>query len=492
MLIYALPVRITPRLLAALSDRSASLRKNGVQYLLLLLDACPTHAEGERAPLERHADAIATGLHAALSDALAEVRATSRTAFWALHRHFPTRCTRLLPSLDASTHKLVLEEQPRYEASRATGVGPSIRGIVHGGSRGAVNDARTGAGAPPLRQLSSASSLLGRQSSASSVHSSASNGDGPLPPSSAATAAAAGGGSARRVPSGGSTRRAATPGGDGRPISPRDAALSGCDGRGRVLPARSQSFGRAPTREAHGAHEAAAVQMVHVAQVAHGAQGAQQPQPQPQPQLQVRRATAEVRAEAAEAAEVAEGAQQQQRAGELGRGPEPGHAVGGGSMTAGGGGVAAGGDGMAERGGSGGACGAAGIDVVLSKGGSSMWSVRAQCCDELSVLASMPERRAELLPLVDKAVSMILERLCDPHYRVVNAALSASGALAQHFPHALEPALERLFPQLLLRAQEARDATRRASQVDAPCPCRPPPRASIQTCPHASVRALCL
>ena len=138
LIIYTQPVKVAPKILASLNDRSASLRKNAIVYLLLLLENAPTHHEGERCALEKHADAILTILKTTLTDAVSEVRATSRTAFWAFHRHFPSRTSRLLPMLDGSTHKLVLEEQAHYERQRANGESNTIQGAVHGGSRGAV------------------------------------------------------------------------------------------------------------------------------------------------------------------------------------------------------------------------------------------------------------------------------------------------------------------------------------------------------------------
>ncbi|KOO32683.1 clip-associating protein [Chrysochromulina tobinii] len=131
LLVYATPAKVTPRLLVALADRSSSLRKNAIEYVRLLLEATPVHSEGERCPLEKHADALATALKAALTDAIAEVRATARLSFWAYHRHFPSRTARLLPTLDASTHKLVLEEQASYAARVERGEIAQISGNVH-------------------------------------------------------------------------------------------------------------------------------------------------------------------------------------------------------------------------------------------------------------------------------------------------------------------------------------------------------------------------
>ena len=56
LLVFVQPVRVTPKILAALADRSAALRKNAIEYLRLLLDSAPAHPEGERCPLEKHAE----------------------------------------------------------------------------------------------------------------------------------------------------------------------------------------------------------------------------------------------------------------------------------------------------------------------------------------------------------------------------------------------------------------------------------------------------
>ena len=91
--------------------------------------------------------------------------------------------------------------------------------------------------------------------------------------------------------------------------------------------------------------------------------------------------------------------------------------------------------------------------AVLSKAGSTTWSTRAACFNELTALMSSDARRNEVAPLVDKITSLLLERLSDPHYKVVHAALDCTGSLAMNFPYAIEPHLERFLPQLLLRVQ---------------------------------------
>ena len=100
---------------------------------------------------------------------------------------------------------------------------------------------------------------------------------------------------------------------------------------------------------------------------------------------------------------------------------------------------------------------------MLAKGNSTVWSVRAACCHELSALLQS-ERRGELSGATAERVTAFLqERLSDPHYKVVHAALGCIGAIAAAFPYAVEPTLERLLPCLLLRAQEQRDTLRAAA-----------------------------
>lgn len=100
------------------------------------------------------------------------------------------------------------------------------------------------------------------------------------------------------------------------------------------------------------------------------------------------------------------------------------------------------------------------IAAMLLEGSSAEWSVRASVCDQLSGLMLDARRRQQVAPLSDKVSGFLLERLSDPHYRVVHAALSSTATLAGVFPEAMESALERFLPQLLLRAQEARDTLR--------------------------------
>jgi len=76
--------RALPRLLGGMGDRSATMRSRCTEYLTRLLQRLPAASAGaERSPLERHLDAICLALRAALSDALSDVRAHARCAFWA-------------------------------------------------------------------------------------------------------------------------------------------------------------------------------------------------------------------------------------------------------------------------------------------------------------------------------------------------------------------------------------------------------------------------
>ena len=99
--------------------------------------------------------------------------------------------------------------------------------------------------------------------------------------------------------------------------------------------------------------------------------------------------------------------------------------------------------------------------TVLAKGSSEVWSVRAACCNELSALMNFEPRRNEVAPVADKVSSLLLERLSDTHYKVIEAALACICSLAQTFPHAMEPHLERFLPQMLLRGSTGnKDSTR--------------------------------
>ena len=77
-------------------------------------------------------------------------------------------------------------------------------------------------------------------------------------------------------------------------------------------------------------------------------------------------------------------------------------------------------------------------------------------------------RGAELLPMLDRVSAVLLERLADPHYKVVQAALEAVCALLTYFPHAAHQVMERLLPQLLTRVHDQRDVLKGAARTAAP------------------------
>ena len=78
---------------------------------------------------------------------------------------------------------------------------------------------------------------------------------------------------------------------------------------------------------------------------------------------------------------------------------------------------------------------------VLAKASSEVWSTRAGGCAELAVLMGS-HRGAELLPMLDRVSAVLLERLADPHYKVVQAALEAVCALLTYFPHAAHQVMD--------------------------------------------------
>ena len=476
LLVYSTPAKVTPRLLAALADRSSSLRKNAIEYVRLLLEATPVHSEGERCPLEKHADALATALKAALTDAIAEVRATARLSFWAYHRHFPSRTARLLPTLDASTHKLVLEEQASYAARVERGEIAQISGNVHGGSRGAVGGAAPER--PPSRPGSTAPTRAPPPPRAPAV---------PAVPAEAAVASSGGGGfgaSAVEASKGPQRARSHTP----TTCGARRVAVGGTSTSGSAAnappPPAHPSYPVPPTARPSssrlGADVSYASASYGTADEAPGTAPPPRAPPRGSDDVPVR-STARVSASAMEdepsamaASERAAALATPRAAREAMADRETKHAepparkpalersnsyerrgVGGSSAPSGSRAVAVDDAEPAE----------AGLPyedaaAVLNKANSPVWSVRVTALGELVALMKAPERRAEVSAHVDKTVALVLERLSDAHYRVVHAALTCTCTLAATFPNALEPSLERLLPQLLIRTQEARDTVR--------------------------------
>ena len=449
LIVYCTPVKIAPRLLSALSDRSASLRKNAVEYLRLLLEATPAHAEGERCLLEKHADAIATSIKSLLTDQTGEVRATARISFWAYHRHFPTRTARLLPTLDASTHKLLLEEQTLYSQRVARGEVALISGIVHGGSRGAVG----GTERPSSRPGSTAGMRPGpppRASVPPSLQSAAAETEGAAPPTQ------------NRLPP--AQRRSHTP----TPLSgARRVAPS-------ATPAAAESHGpygahsaRGSARGAGGSYAAA-----HAAAAASGEDAALPPRvTRGSEDMPVRGAARgstarEVAAAAAAAAEESSSYAERAPTERAERPPTDRYASEraervpleransferrGAPSSASAALAAEGGEDSVPL---------EDAPTVLAKAGSPVWSVRATALNELVALMKS-DRRTEVGAIADKVVALVLDKVQDAHYRVVHCALNTVCTLAAVFPNALEPALERLLPFVMVRSTENKDALR--------------------------------
>lgn len=429
LIIYTCPIKATPKFLSALSDRSATLRKNASIYLLLLLDTAPVHPESERSPLDRYAEQLLSVLRSALTDAVSEVRATSRSTFWAFHRHFPSRADRLLPLLDAATHRLVLEEQAHYEHERESGVSMQVRGKVHGGSRGAVLSGSTKA--PPTAVVASerSNSLpLNR-----GICDSASCGVGGLAV-------------AKNSPQQRQEQNA-------DPVL-ENASLT-----------RTVSFERRAAARRDDA--AASVTSSRTSPREPSNWSKERPKP---------RGERSDRSRAAEASVCGYGVGPLCRSNgmprcESSRGPPEGQAV---AATQGEqkqqllqadvnptSQLITRSDGFSD-------CVSKVARVqemeaaatVLIKGNSSLWSVRANACELLSRMMLDAHGQQEVAPLADKVASLVLERLSDPHYKVVHAALLCTGTLAGVFPGSMEPALERFLPLLLLRTQETRDSLR--------------------------------
>lgn len=381
VIVQSLPVKLTPRIISGLADRSSGIRRNAAEYLFLLLESLPTSAQGERSPFERHADAITSSLKTSLADALGEVRSTARLAVWAFHRHFPGRTSRLLSVLDSSTARLVMDEQPTYNArqtERSTSCGrvcePSHattqsqsragsfidrtavgRYVCHGTDVGCIGGRGTDLGAPADNVLTAILPPVARH------------------PGGLFVAAAQHVISSVPTPTAGIEVPVPTSG--ARRVVPRAEAANGAHAPVRHVgvPVR---VGARSGQACCGNHSFAHVET-----------------------------------------------------------EEPIKSVLRHEDT---------------------------TTALLSKAESRVWSTRAACCTELSALLRL-ERRPDVLRLGSKIVTVLLERLGDSHYRVVHASLSCVCTLLVVHAQVAEPSLERLLPQLLLRAQEPRDSTRAAA-----------------------------
>ncbi|KAL1495781.1 hypothetical protein AB1Y20_016643 [Prymnesium parvum] len=393
IILHSTPVKCLPKLLAALSDRSSTIRKNAMEYILLLLEALPAYSDGERGPLEKHADALCQAVRAGVSDALAEVRSLSRSTFWALHRHFPSRANKVLASLDQSTHRLVVEEQQHYSAGS-------------GARRPSAPPPRISRPAPPLRGQSTPA--LGLPSEVE------------LPP----------------------------------PRCPSERDL--CRGRAGSAPQR-RVLADAQEEAAEGLSSQRRVVSSGARRVPSEAAKAKEKEKEREKEREREREREKERER--ERVE-REKERERERLDRLDRDKERererleregrdrerhvddhlGYEVARENQF------------PAED-----------ASELLIKTGSNAWSMRAQAFSELAALMGS-ERCSEVAPHCEKLAAAVLEKLNDSHYKVVQSALECTVALVARFPRAVEPLLERLLPQLLLREQETREATRVSAQ----------------------------
>jgi len=96
---------------------------------------------------------------------------------------------------------------------------------------------------------------------------------------------------------------------------------------------------------------------------------------------------------------------------------------------------------------------------MVAKMSSSVWSHRVQALVGLADLMRS-ESGVELTASLQKIAVLVLEKLADPHYKVVHAAMDCVIVLLLHFAHTIEQMIERWMPQLILRMQDTREATR--------------------------------
>lgn len=168
------PHRCAPRIAAALADRSSAVRVRAAEYCELLARVLPPPADGERGPLERHADALIGALRVALRDAVADVRALARSAFWALNAHLPAHCSALMAASDVQTQRLLREEehaaaQRSLELAEAAAANAAAAAAAGGGGGRSASEGAGGMAASPrsarrrLGALGWARSLSGPQ-----------------------------------------------------------------------------------------------------------------------------------------------------------------------------------------------------------------------------------------------------------------------------------------------------------------------------------------
>lgn len=92
----------------ACASKHATVRKHGHTCMLLLLQSLET------ALIAKHSSTFETCLRAGVTDALQEVRATCRVAYWAFEVHCPKEAQRLLQSLEGSIQRAVSGDKESY------------------------------------------------------------------------------------------------------------------------------------------------------------------------------------------------------------------------------------------------------------------------------------------------------------------------------------------------------------------------------------------
>lgn len=102
------------------------------------------------------------------------------------------------------------------------------------------------------------------------------------------------------------------------------------------------------------------------------------------------------------------------------------------------------------------------LNAVLDKAGSSVWSTRIQCFQELKVLFTS-ERANEIVHHFEKVVNNCIQHLSDPHYKVVTQVLDSMRCLILSFPTYFEPFLERALPHLFRKTGDIKDTIKTVS-----------------------------
>lgn len=94
-------------LLEQFRGRNSVLRAHCMEYILLALHLWETDV------LERSLGTLTSAIQSGVTDSVAEVRSGARLAYWAFEAHFAAEGARLLDGMDASTQRLVLQDEQR-------------------------------------------------------------------------------------------------------------------------------------------------------------------------------------------------------------------------------------------------------------------------------------------------------------------------------------------------------------------------------------------